>query len=152
MNRGMFVPTRCSDFMTQLHILSNTLTNPRSPAAKEPAGQKPIAKTGLPRALPFERLPRPGEVAHLSQKGISWRAQRDGEGIKKSTHCSSWQRTAVDEVPIKRSRPVVCGNQTYPCGQVGALSPDSRFLIEPLGSSPQRGGLQSTGERRAPVE
>ena len=72
--------------------------------------------------------------------------------IKKSTHCSSWQRTAVDEVPIKRSRPVVCGNQTYPCGQVGALSPDSRFLIEPLGSSPQRGGLQSTGERRAPVE
>ena len=42
-----------------------------------------------------------------------------------------WQRTAVDEVPIKRSRPVVCGNQTYPYGQVGALSPDSRFLIEP---------------------
>ena len=32
---------------------------------------------------------------------------------------------------IKRSRPVVCGNQTYPYGQVGALSPDSRFLIEP---------------------
>ena len=52
----------------------------------------------------------------------------------------------------KISHPIVCGNQTYPYGQVGALSPDSRFLIEPLGSSPQRGGLQSTGERRAPVD
>ena len=31
----------------------------------------------------------------------------------------------------KISHPIVCGNQTYPYGQVGALSPDSRFLIEP---------------------
>jgi len=37
--------------------------------------------------------------------------------------------------PIKESRPVVCGNQTYPCGQVGALSPVSRFLIEPSWST-----------------
>ena len=31
----------------------------------------------------------------------------------------------------KISHPIVCGNQTYPYGQVGALSPESRFLIEP---------------------
>ena len=31
----------------------------------------------------------------------------------------------------KISHPIVYGNQTYPYGQVGALSPDSRFLIEP---------------------
>ena len=35
----------------------------------------------------------------------------------------------------KESRPDVCGNQTYPCGQVGALSPVSRFLIEPSWST-----------------
>ena len=35
----------------------------------------------------------------------------------------------------KISHPIVCGNQTYPYGQVGALSPVSRFLIEPSWST-----------------
>uniref|UniRef100_UPI0040284B0A hypothetical protein n=1 Tax=Faecalibacterium prausnitzii TaxID=853 RepID=UPI0040284B0A len=35
----------------------------------------------------------------------------------------------------QENRPHVCGHQTSPSGQVGALSPVSRFLIEPSWST-----------------
>ena len=44
-----------------------------------------------------------------------------------------WHEHRYDQ--LKESHPIVCGNQTYPYGQVGALSPVSRFLIEPSWST-----------------
>ena len=57
------------------------------------------------------------------------------ETKKKGSHAGRKYGTRAFLNTYKESRPVVCGNQTYPCGQVGALSPVSRFLIEPSWST-----------------
>ena len=58
------------------------------------------------------------------------------ETKEKGSHAGRKYGTRAFLKTYKESRPVVCGNQTYPCGQVGALSPVSRFLIEPSWSTP----------------
>ena len=51
------------------------------------------------------------------------------------SHADRKECTKASVFYKKISHPIVCGNQTYPYGQVGALSPVSRFLIEPSWST-----------------
>ena len=71
--------------------------------------------------------------------------------IKKSTH---WllQKASGGCISIKRSRPVVCGQSNLPlrtggCPVAGFTLPHRASMVDPW-----RGGLQSAGELRAPVE
>ena len=76
--------------------------------------------------------------AELKNKRVKIKFNTRVVGIEtkeKGSHAGRKYGTRAFLKTYKESRPVVCGNQTYPCGQVGALSPVSRFLIEPSWST-----------------